>query len=164
MHKFRYSLHQHYSKRHSSDKSKDSPISQNSNEENDSTKLSPSSLQDLHDDLDDIYNNYTLAQGTNNNSVDTLDSENNQAINKFIDKPPAIHGMEPQLPVMHVSSRLSSLGNTTNETGESIAKSAPGTPLSSHSFDFRPHHPRAVTNSSLNVLLDTLMSVLNSII
>lgn len=155
MHKFRYSLHQHYSKRNSSDKSKDSPISQNSNEENDSTKLSSSSLQDLHDDLDDIYNNYTLAQGTNNNSVDTLDSENNQAINKFIDKPPAIHGMEPQLPVMHVSSRLSSLGNTTNETGESIAKSAPGTPLSSHSFDFRPHHPRAVTNSSLNVLLDT---------
>ena len=77
MHKFRYSLHQHYSKRNSSDKSKDSPISQNSNEENDSTKLSSSSLQDLHDDLDDIYNNYTLAQGTNNNSVDTLDSENN---------------------------------------------------------------------------------------
>lgn len=155
MHKLRYSFHQHYNNRHSNDKHKDSPKSQNSNEENDSTKLSSSSLQDLHNDLDDIYNNYTLSQSTNNNSVDTLDSENDQAINEYIDKPPAIHGNEPQLPVMHVSSRLSSLGNNTTETGESIAKSAPGTPLSSNSFDFRPHHPRAVTNSSLNVLLDT---------
>ncbi|KAL6451005.1 PKH2 Serine/threonine-protein kinase PKH2 [Candida maltosa Xu316] len=141
---FRYSFYHKHN--HNKDKDK---------ENNEQSKLTPNDLQDLHDDLDDIYNNYTSTANSNNDSVDTLDSENNQAENHFIYKPPVQPQSSQPLPVVHISSRLSSLGNDTTELGESIAKSAPGTPLSTNSFDFRPHYPRAVTNSSLNVLLDS---------
>ncbi|KAK6455472.1 uncharacterized protein RJT20DRAFT_128717 [Scheffersomyces xylosifermentans] len=104
-------------------------------------------LHDLGSDLDSIYNTY--ARKSNNQSVDTLDSEINQA------EGPAdriISGRN--LPAVHISSRLSSL-----QLGdeENIVRSAPETPNSGDSFDFMSptHQHRALTNSSLNVLLDT---------
>lgn len=141
---FRYSFHHK-----SSNKDKQEHHEEDIHEQDDEKQMSPTSLRDLHDDLDDIYNNYTIAAQANNDSVDTLDSEHNQAENAFIYKSPT----QPQdLPVVHISSRLSSLENVSAEMG---ARTDPGTPLSTNSFDFRPAYPRAITNSSLNVLLDS---------
>ncbi|CAI5757200.1 unnamed protein product [Candida verbasci] len=118
-------------------------------------KTNDSSLQDLEDNLNSIYKTYTT-NNNNNDSIDTLDSNNNTAgSHMFHYKVNYNNGQTPQqLPMVHVSSRLSSLGDM-QDARETITKSAPGTPLSMSSFDFRPNYPRAVTNSSLNVLLDT---------
>ncbi|KAK7681015.1 hypothetical protein QCA50_015852 [Cerrena zonata] len=117
-----------------------------------------SSLLDLSNDLEDIYRNYASRFDTrnpdinitNNNSVETLDSQKNQYINLAIAKRLQNHGPLPQA---HISSRLSSLPVT--EDGELVARSAPQTPTSSSSFDFTSHPHNALTSSSLNVLLDT---------
>lgn len=119
-----------------------------------------SSLLDLSNDLEDIYRNYASRFDhstrnpdiniTNNNSVETLDSQKNQYINLAIAKRLQNNGPLPQA---HISSRLSSLQVT--EDGELVARSAPQTPTSSSSFDFTPHPHNALTSSSLNVLLDT---------
>lgn len=108
------------------------------NEQNDD-----SDFQQLNDDIDSIYNTYS---SNNNISVETLDSNKNRPVFKYGESG------NNQLPSVHISSRLSSM-NPSNS--EEIPKSAPGTPSSLGSFDFRPSYPRAVTNSSLNVLYDT---------
>ena len=114
---FRYSFHHK-----SSNKDKQEHHEEDIHEQDDEKQMSPTSLRDLHDDLDDIYNNYTIAAQANNDSVDTLDSEHNQAENAFIYKSPT----QPQdLPVVHISSRLSSLENVSAEMG---ARTDPGTP------------------------------------
>ncbi|KAG2735602.1 hypothetical protein G9P44_001816 [Scheffersomyces stipitis] len=109
----------------------------------------PGSLQDLANDLDSIYNTYAVR--STNDSVDTLDSESNQV---GAQRPYGSH----DLPAVHISSRLSSLQLEDNN----VVRSAPETPNSGSEFDFTlrsaninlPSH-RALTNSSLNVLLDT---------
>ncbi|KAI5967548.1 PKH1 [Candida margitis] len=101
-------------------------------------------FQGLNDDIDSIYKTYT---SNNNGSVESLDSEKNRYVFKYGDS------SNNQLPSVHISSRLSSMDPSNSEGFAS--KSAPGTPSSLGSFDFRPRYPRAVTNSSLNVLLDT---------
>lgn len=112
------------------------------------------SLQDLNEDLDDIFNNYVTS---NNNSNDTLDSELNKVpppipsrlskrlIPDSIDRYTNDRFTNDDLPV-HISSRLSSLKN------EDGIQSAPQTPKSGSSFDFQPHKPKAMSNSSLNIL------------
>ncbi|RCK62991.1 Serine/threonine-protein kinase PKH2 [Candida viswanathii] len=148
---FRYSFHHKNSKK---EKQQQQQQHQEDIQARDDEKnLSPTSMKDIHDDLDDIYNNYTTAAQANNDSVDTLESEHNEPPpHAFIYKPPA---QSQALPVVHISSRLSSLEDDTAELGTSLPKTDPGTPLSANSFDFRPAYPRAVTNSSLNVLLDS---------
>ncbi|KAI5961400.1 PKH1 [Candida pseudojiufengensis] len=111
-------------------------------------------LQDLENDINSIYKTYTSNNNKDNDSFESLDSQNNQGQKTYVYKYKSPHQQNSQaLPSVHISSRLSSLEGS--EIGESIAKSAPGTPLSINSFDFRPRYPRAITNSSLNVLLDT---------
>lgn len=103
-----------------------------------------SDFQQLNNDIDSIYKTYST---NNNGSVESLDSEKNKYVFKYGDS------TNNQLPTVHISSRLSSMEPSNSESF--VAKSAPGTPSSLGSFDFRPRYPRAVTNSSLNVLLDT---------
>lgn len=89
--------------------------------------MEESSFLDLITDLDGIYRNYSQTH-QENASVESLDSDQNRAINPL------------------VARRLN----------EDYAGSDPQTPTSNGSFDFTPHaHLHALTNSSLNVLLDT---------
>ncbi|KAI5954643.1 PKH1 [Candida jiufengensis] len=137
-----------------------------------SNKKNTSHLQDLTNDIKNIYKNYTSNNNNNsssnngtshdsshNDSIESLESQNNQGQTTYTYKFQSPnsqnhnHNENQNLPSVHISSRLSSLEGS--ELGEAIAKSAPGTPLSINSFDFRPRYPRAITNSSLNVLLDT---------
>ncbi|CAD1812593.1 unnamed protein product [Candida parapsilosis] len=111
---------------------------------NSTDKHNDDSFQQLNNDIDDIYKTYST---TKNASVETLDSQKDRYVFKYGDS------SDNQLPTVHISSRLSSMEPSSSEGN--VAKSVPGTPSSLGSFDFRPHYPRAVTNSSLNVLLDT---------
>ncbi|KAI5964025.1 PKH1 [Candida theae] len=113
----------------------DNSIANSQNEDSD--------FQQLNNHIDSIYNTYS---SNNHDSVESLDSEKNRYVFKYGDT------SNNQLPSVHISSRLSSMEPSNSE---GVAKSAPGTPSSIGSFDFRPRYPRAVTNSSLNVLLDT---------
>jgi 3-phosphoinositide dependent protein kinase-1 len=116
--------------------------------------LKNSSLQDLSNDLESIYNTYAIKSG--DQSDNTLDSDTDRA-SPYRNHNQAHSGndstYDKNLPEIHVSSRLSSLKL---EDGVSGFKSAPVTPSSASSFDFtvNPRHHPALTNSSLNVLLD----------
>ena len=104
-------------------------------------------LEDLQNDLDEIYN----ANSHSNGSVDTLDSVTN-AVPAYGPRPagPTRLGHPHAIPPVHISSRLSSLQLSDEPK---VVQSEPHTPNSSSSFDFTPRG--AQTNSSLNVLLDT---------
>lgn len=103
----------------------------------DDNDRSDSNLLDLITDLDDIYRNYSHNHG-DDESVESLDSDQNRAPNPIASslKAKRIHP-------------LSSLQHDDDYSG-----SGPQTPTSESSFDFNSHAP-ALTNSSLNVLLDT---------
>ncbi|EGW32513.1 uncharacterized protein SPAPADRAFT_153551 [Spathaspora passalidarum NRRL Y-27907] len=104
------------------------------------------SLADLHESLDDIYRGYVMSNGSSG-SISTLEDEPHTNSNSH----------KNRLPDVHISSRLSSLG--VDDDDYRRAKSAPMTPKSGEdSFDFNPRHnlqPKATTNSSLNVLIDS---------
>lgn len=113
------------------------------------------SFLDLVIDLDSIYNTY--ASQPNNDSVETLDSDKNQApiepksIRRYLEhhpsSPPSITGSNQQYHQQFLGSDLedNSLSNN-NSTSN----------LSSGSFDFNSSQlrPQVVTNSSLNVLIN----------
>ncbi|KAK6463986.1 hypothetical protein DFJ63DRAFT_284266 [Scheffersomyces coipomensis] len=113
-----------------------------------------SGFQELSSELDNIYNSYS--QSSHNHSVDTLDSQKDQApTNLHHSTSSSNRFLQSINQKLHISSRLSSIHL---DEDENITRSAPETPNSSSSFDFTPrphsqHH--ALTNSSLNVLLDT---------
>lgn len=113
---------------------------------------SQSSLHGLNAELDNIYSTYTSSN--NNGSVDTLDSNSDQAPGRSerVFRTTRLIPNHKRLPDVHISSRLSSLNLLEDRD---ITHSAPQSPNSSTSFDFNPRDHHAVTNSSLNVLLDT---------
>mmetsp|Transcript_6085 Transcript_6085/g.7465 ORF Transcript_6085/g.7465 Transcript_6085/m.7465 type:complete len:1063 (+) Transcript_6085:341-3529(+) len=113
---------------------------------------SESSLPGLNAELDNIYSTYT--NSNNNGSVDTLDSNSDQAPGRSqrVFRTTRLIPNHKRLPEVHISSRLSSLNLLEDRD---ITQSAPQSPNSSSSFDFNPRDHHAVTNSSLNVLLDT---------
>lgn len=106
-----------------------------------------STLKDLTDDLNDIYNSYTMKSS----SLETLDSRRIETGSHS----PYPSYINRNLPEVHISSHLSSLAISDEDK---IVKSAPVTPKSGSEFDFRPrrtYSTHAATNSSLNVLLDS---------
>lgn len=116
-----------------------------------------SSLQDLNEDIDLIYQNYMNGHDSN----DTLDSQTHQVSGHRRLIPEEVmerfkqsndgndhisHSHDSNLPI-HISSRLSSIRND-----HDITQSAPQTPNSNGSFDFNPRKTYAMSNASLNIL------------
>lgn len=109
-------------------------------------------LPDLNSELENIYSVYT--NSNNKDSLETLDSNSDQAPgrNDRVFRTTRLIPNHNRLPDVHISSRLSSLNLLEDKD---ITQSAPQSPNSSASFDFNPRDHHAITNSSLNVLLDT---------
>lgn len=98
------------------------------------------SLSDLSNDINDIYANYATHQ--NSGSVETLDEVLHGA------KSPNVYKEHP----FHISSRLSSMEGVHDDIRS--ASLSPTHSTGGFEFNLR-QQPQALTNSSLNVLLDT---------
>ncbi|CAH2352390.1 serine/threonine-protein kinase Pkh2p [[Candida] railenensis] len=113
------------------------------------------SFSDLAIDLDSIYNTY--ASQPNNDSVETLDSDKNQApiepksIRRYLEHHPS---SPPTIPGPHHQYHQQFLGSDFEDN--SLSNNNSTSNLSSGSFDFNSSQlrPQVVTNSSLNVLIN----------